>query len=710
MSVLSDPAGPAVAVPGYGPVALRSAYKLTKAAASKNSRTVAIVGAFSDPNAATDLAAYRSHFKLPACTKANGCLRIVNEHGGTGGLPNGEPSWATLQTTGLDVISALCPYCKLLVVDASSNSLTDLGIAEETAASLGAKFVFNGWSSIEFTGEDAFAHYFNHPGAAIVFASGDQGYGPRFPVDLPYVTAVGGTSLTRSSFNSRGWAETAWTQTASGCATLGIKPSWQRADARTPAGCLNRTENDVAADADPATGAAIFDTYATGKTWAKAGGTALAAAIVTATYALAGTPLPRTYPASYPYQHASHLFDVKFGSNGGSCELNRTYLCTADQGYDGPTGLGTPNGTAAFTDAGSQPVTLMDPGTRDLEAGHNVAISITGFDARAGAAPLAYSATGLPAGLSIAPVPQTTNAKITGTLPTTVTSYAVTVTAKDNTTGQVGTTHFSIVAAASLTPTAPITTAITTNPNAGIGPATGNCLDSGAGSAGTVVTIQTCTGVAAQVWTYLPEGAPGAPAEVTINGLCMANVSGSIQLAACTKANAMQSWQVLFGGVLKNTGSGTCLATTSNGNPLTMQACNTAVGDEQWHMTAASIQSGVTGMCVAEDDDGFHSSSYMIEPCHGGFFQGFSFNNDGSVSSSLGRCMIGSGVRRDGGGVSTGFCDAGAAQDWLVGPGGELINSGSGLCLDDPGATQVAGTQLDLQDCDGRLGEVWAIA
>jgi hypothetical protein len=115
-------------------------------------------------------------------------------------------------------------------------------------------------------------------------------------------------------------------------------------------------------------------------------------------------------------------------------------------------------------------------------------------------------------------------------------------------------------------------------------------------------------------------------------------------------------------------------------------------------------------MCVAEDDNGFNSSPYMIEPCHAGFFQGFSFNNDGSVSSSLDRCMIGSGVRRDGGGVSTGFCDAGAAQDWLVGPGGELINSGSGLCLDDPGATQVAGTQLDLQDCDGRLGEVWAIA
>ena len=448
MSVLRSSAAPGAAVPGYTPASLRSAYGLTKASAGGGSgATVAIVGAYRDPNAAADLAAYRSHFKLPACAQAGHCLRIVNEHGGTTGLPGPEPGWAASQATQMDAISALCPRCHLLLVDASSTSLTDLGTAEDTAVTLGARFVVNGWSGIEFAGETSYAGYFNHPGVAIVFAAGDTGYGARFPADQPFVTAVGGTTLTRSTVNSRGWAETAWSQTASGCAALGIKPSWQRSDARTPGGCLNRTENDVAADADPGTGAAVYDSYAASKSWTKAGGTSLAAAIVTATYALAGTPLPRTYPARYPYQHAGHLFDVQFGSNGGSCEPDRQYLCTAGPHYDGPTGLGTPDGTAAFTDAGSQPVTVMDPGTQDLQAGTSVTIEIPGLDARAGAAPLAYTATGLPAGLSITSVPNTTSARITGTLPATVTSYAVTVTAKDAATGQSATTHFSIVAA-----------------------------------------------------------------------------------------------------------------------------------------------------------------------------------------------------------------------------------------------------------------------
>lgn len=187
-------------------------------------------------------------------------------------------------------------------------------------------------------------------------------------------------------------------------------------------------------------------------------------------------------------------------------------------------------------------------------------------------------------------------------------------------------------------------------------------------------------------------------------------ISGSIKLAACNTGHATQNWQALDGGTLLNAGTGTCLATTSSSDPLVLQACDPALDVQQWHMTAASLQSGVTGMCAAEDDNGNDASPYLIEPCRGGFFQGFSFNPDGSVSSSLDRCMIGSGTRRDGVGVSTGFCSAGAAQDWVAGPGGELINEGSGLCLDDPGGTQVAGTQLDLQDCDGRLGEVWAIA
>lgn len=706
-SVLRRPAASsASSVPGYGPVSLRGAYNLT-AAASRDGRgsIVAIVEAYQDPAATADLAVYRSHFRLPACTRASGCLRITNEHGGTAKLPAPNAAWATDQSIGLDVVSALCPRCRLLLVEASSNSLTDLGTAEDTAVAKGARFVFNGWDGIEFLGQGAFARYFNHPGAAIVFGAGDTGYGTSFPADLQYVTAVGGTTLNRSKFNARHWAETAWTGTNSGCSILEAKPSWQRADASASAGCLNRTENDVAADADPGTGAAIYDSFGTSKSWAEDGGTALAAAIITAAYALAGAPAPHSYPASYPYQHAGHLYDVRFGSNG-ACGLTREYLCTAGVGYDGPTGLGTPHGTAAFSAAGTHPVTLVDPGTQDDQAGTSVSFRITGLDARKAATALRYTARGLPAGLSIRSVPHSTSAEISGRLPAAVGSHAVTVTARDTKTGQTGTTRFSIVAAGSLTPAAPITSAIATDTNISLAPPEGLCLDSGAGTAGTQATIQACTGTAQQLWTYLPEGAPGAPYQLTINGLCLSLAAGSVQLGGCDRGVTTQGWRLLFGGTLENAGAGRCLETGSNfTNPLTLQPCNTALGFQQWHLITATLQSAVPGMCMAVNDDGFHPAPYTVEPCGNGGQQGFGFNNDGRVLSSLLRCM-GEGNA----GVESANCSGSVAQDWLVGPGGELINESSGLCLDDQANSQVAGTQLVLDPCYGTLGEIWAIA
>lgn len=355
---------------------------------------------------------------------------------------------------------------------------------------------------------------------------------------------------------------------------------------------------------------------------------------------------------------------------------------------------------------GTQPVTLVDPGTRDDQAGASATFPITGLDARQGAAALRYTARGLPAGLSITSIPRSTSAEITGKLPAAPGSYAVTVTAKDAKTGKTGTTRFSIVGAGSLTPTSPIKSAISTDSNISLGPPKGLCLDSGAGTAGTEVTIQTCTGTAEQLWTYLPEGAPGAPYQLTINGLCLGLAAGSVQLAACDRNITTQSWRLLYGGTLENTGSGTCLEAGNNWtNPLTLQACNTAIGYQRWHLLGATLQSAVPGMCMAVNDNGFDPAPYMIEPCGGGYQQGFGFNNDGEVLSSLLRCM-GYGLT----GVTSGDCTGSVAQDWLVGPGGELINEGSGQCLDDPGNSEAAGTQLVLEPCYGTLGEIWAIA
>jgi hypothetical protein len=695
---------------GYSPVSLRSAYGLAKAAPERGgSETVGIVVAYGDPDAAANLAAYRSHFGLPACTLASKCLRIVNEHG-VAGQPAAQSSWAVDHATGLDVISGLCPRCRLLLVEANGADINDLGTAEDTAVADGARFVLNSWGGTEYIDQPADAHYFYHPGVAIVFAAGNgAGDQPTFPADLPYVTSVGGTTLTRSRYNTRHWAEAVWADTSSGCSTLEPKPSWQRQDASAPNGCLNRTQNDVSADANPSTGAAIYNTYGSTHAWQQVGGTGLAAAIVTAAYALAGTPERDTFPASYPYQHAKDLFDVVFGLNG-ECEINRQYLCNAQPGFDGPTGLGSPDGTAAFAASSKAQVTVMDPGTQDEEAGGTISVKVAGFDARAGATSLTYSATGLPAGLKVTSVSRSTDAEITGTLPPSSGTYAVRLTGKDTKTGDTATTWFSIVAAASLTPSAPITTSIATDTSTSLAPATTLCLDGGAATEGSQVTLQSCNGEAEQLWTYQSLGAPGASYHLTNKGWCLSPAASGVELAACDTTTTTLDWRLLYGGTLMNAGTGTCLETANlYEDPLSMEPCDATLGYQQWHVMTATLQSGVPGMCMAADDNGYNSSPYMIEPCGEGDERGFGFNNDGSVLTSLDRCMIGEDRRIDGAEVSSGFCDQGYAQDWLVGPGGELINEATGLCLDDPGNSEVAGTPLELEDCYGQLGEIWAL-
>lgn len=184
----------------YGPSALRSAYKLTKASKTGGrGRLVAIVDAFNDPNAARDLARYRAHYHLPPCSTTSGCLKIVNEHGQKGPLPGAKANWAVEESLDLDMVSAICPHCHILLVEATRPSTVDLGTAVDTAVAMDAKYVSNSWSGGEFVGQDFFDHFFNHPGVVVDFASGDLGYGPQYPTDLQFVTAVGGTSLRHAS-------------------------------------------------------------------------------------------------------------------------------------------------------------------------------------------------------------------------------------------------------------------------------------------------------------------------------------------------------------------------------------------------------------------------------------------------------------------------------------------------------------------------------
>jgi subtilase family serine protease len=321
-----------------GPAQFHKAYNLPTTAAGV--QTIAIVDAYDDPKAEADLAVYSNQYGLPPCTTANGCFKKVNQTGGTT-YPATDAGWALEISLDVQVAHAICQNCKILLVEAKTASIKNLGTAVNEAVKLGANVVSNSYGGSEYSGETRDeTSYFKHPGVAITVSSGDSGYGVSFPAASQYVTAVGGTTLNLAADGSYA-SETAWSGSGSGCSAYVAKPTWQ-----TDTGCARRTVADVSADADPASGAAVYDSvpYQGASGWYKVGGTSLAAPLVGAVYALAGNASATTY-GSYPYSHSTFLHDVRSGSNG-SC--TPAYLCTALTGFDGPTGLGTPNGIGGF--------------------------------------------------------------------------------------------------------------------------------------------------------------------------------------------------------------------------------------------------------------------------------------------------------------------------------------------------------------------------
>ena len=344
---------------GYDPAFLRSAYNLDSSKGA--GLTVAIVDAYDDPNAESNLASYRSFFGLTACTTASGCFRKVDQRGGTA-YPIADRGWAEEISLDVDMVSAICPNCHILLVESDDNSLANLGAAVNRAVALGAMAVSNSYGGGEYSGESSdSAAYYNHPGVAVTASSGDSGYGVEFPAASNTVTSVGGTTLNQSTnTGTRNATETAWSGAGSGCSAYVAKPSWQ-----ADSGCSRRTVADVSAVADPNTGVWVYDTYGGDPGWMVFGGTSVASPIVASIEALAGQPGATDTPAAYPYSHTASLFDIVSGSNG-SC--GGTYLCTAVAGYDGPTGLGTPNTSAAFV--GTPPPPPL--GTVSLSAGQSL--------------------------------------------------------------------------------------------------------------------------------------------------------------------------------------------------------------------------------------------------------------------------------------------------------------------------------------------------
>ena len=320
---------PAALLPGLHPRDLRDAYGLQSHAAGM---TVAIVDAYDDPKAESDLNVYRAKFGLSPCTTANGCFRKVNQKGKSGPYPAFSRAWAYEIALDLEMVSAVCPQCSILLVEAKSANIDDLGASVDTAVALGARVVSNSYYAVEWAGELSEDVHYNHPGVAIVVSSGDNAVahygdnairpgqtvprtGPYYPAASPYVTAVGGTSLKKSAST---WRETAWAYDGQGCSKYEARPAFQ------PHLCTTRSTVDMAAVGDPQTGVSVYATQAGG--WVVAGGTSVAAPLVAAAYALSGNP---TGPA-FAYGHAGAFRDIRPAR------------------FDAATGLGSPNGTSGL--------------------------------------------------------------------------------------------------------------------------------------------------------------------------------------------------------------------------------------------------------------------------------------------------------------------------------------------------------------------------
>ena len=323
---------------GFGPADLQNAYKLDTSV--DPGVTVAIVDAFGYPNAESDLAKYRSTYGLPPCTVASGCLTIVNQDGKTSPLPPAPDSandWTVEAALDLDLVSAACPKCKILYVQAQDNTGDGLFIAQNAAANLGAIAVSNSWGGPDDGTGINFEVYFNHPGMGVFVASGDSGNTgatPDYPSTSAFVTAVGGTSLVKAAGSARGWTEGAWSGSGSSCSKTIAKPAYQKNSV-----CAFRADADVSAVGNPSTGLAVYNNGPSSSGWIVVGGTSASCPFVAGAYALTGHGAAG--PA-FSYANGADFFDVTSGSNG-SCN---TLLCKAGAGWDGPTGNGTPNGAA----------------------------------------------------------------------------------------------------------------------------------------------------------------------------------------------------------------------------------------------------------------------------------------------------------------------------------------------------------------------------
>lgn len=553
------------------------------------------------------LKTFAPQYGIAPCTTDGGCFQKVSQSGGTT-YPAISASWSALDAKSLDAISAVCPNCHILLVEADSAAIDDLAIAEDKAAVLGATSIDNDWAIPETwlgSTETSYDSHFNHPGVAITGPAGNGGYGVRYPAASQYVTAVGGTVLTQDGGVPRGWDEAAWASSGSGCSAYEPKPSWQ-----TDTGCTMRTLNDTAA---VAANIAYYVTNPAGS-WHVGTGTEFSAAIVAAAYALAGTPVSADHPVSYLYQHpggsytnpgtaypyADGLNSITSGSDG-TC--TPSYLCTAAAGYNGPTGVGTPATDLAFSPLSGQSGAFFGWNGMCIDDQGDAATAgtpVVGNPCQAGEE---FKWTAKPDG----------TIRIHSTSCLNVTSAA--------------TANGSPVSLASCSPASSGQQWVPRANETLYNPHSGRCLYDPSSTAGTQLVIQDCGTSRLETW-QLPYDDPTATGPV----------QADYRPAACqvTPSGCTPQPEIVLGSCIDDAHSG-----TANGTVIDIYTCN-GTGAQNITVTPdGALQ--VLGKCLSTQGDGISAGTLMVLwDCNGDSGEHWVARSDGSlinVRSGLATCL-----------------------------------------------------------------------
>lgn len=337
-------------VSGFSPADIRSAYKIPD---TGSTQTVGFTVAYGYSNLESDLNAYRSYYNLPPCTVANGCLTIVNQNGGTTPIAPSDGSstdgWASEAALDSQMISAACENCHIVAGFAKTSSVSNQLETMLKVIDKGANYVSLSWGSRTPVQAQQYydSAYFTNNDVIYFASSGDAGYGvAEYPSSAKRVISVGGTSLHKDSTSERGWTEQAWGGAGSGCDTYSTKSD---AQTRINVPCAGKATADlsaVASNSTPVSG------YFKGK-WYTMAGTSAAAPVVASIYANASVKNGSSLEAmDYIYNNAGYFNDVTSGTNG-SCD---NILCRAAEGWDGPTGVGTPDASSLFSGLPPKPV------------------------------------------------------------------------------------------------------------------------------------------------------------------------------------------------------------------------------------------------------------------------------------------------------------------------------------------------------------------